>query len=290
MAAGAKAAAALPLAGMDDDVMGLGRGSRVWYRQDASTWVLAEMRDAAAPPPPDAARKKNAPPPPATAGVTLLSGPSAGKPLDGVPVTALMPANPEVQATIPDLTQLSYLNEPSILGNLQLRYQADMIYTCAGPVLIALNPCKELPLYTEAVQHDYKSEGGDPHAPGWLGAAGGLEPARRSRAGGGGRAASSPPPCWRAQQRVAVRPRLAAAQPSRARLCAEARPPRNAPSALTPAPQNTPAAPPPSCSRRARVPPPAPPPRVPGGRRRVPRDGAGGRQPVDSHQRRERRG
>lgn len=149
------------LTGMDDDCTGLGRGSRVWYRADDSTWLLAELRDPPAPTSDEAAaaaaRRKGLPLP-QVAGITLLSGPSAGRPLDGVPAGAVMPANPEVQATIPDLTQLSYLNEPSILGNLALRYGADKIYTCAGPVLIALNPCKELPLYTDEVQHDYKSE------------------------------------------------------------------------------------------------------------------------------------
>jgi myosin-5 len=160
MAAKASAGGAPPVpgfgpgSGMDDDVSALGRGSRVWYRQDPTTWVLAELREPAAAAPEAAKPRKGAPPPPAVASITLASG----KPVDGVPVTELMPANPEMQATIPDLTQLSYLNEPSILGNLQLRYSQDMIYTCAGPVLIALNPCKELPLYSEEVQHDYKSE------------------------------------------------------------------------------------------------------------------------------------
>lgn len=142
-----------PGSGMDDDIAGLTRGSRVWYRQDATTWLLAELREVT-PPGTAAATKKG--PALATASITLLSGPTTGKPVEGVPVTSLMPANPEMQATIPDLTQLSYLNEPSILGNLQLRYSKDAIYTCAGPVLIALNPCKELPLYTPEVQHDYK--------------------------------------------------------------------------------------------------------------------------------------
>lgn len=150
--------------GMDDDVSSLGRGSRVWYRQDATNWVLAEMRDAAAAAAPMSeeearrAAKKGLKPRPDVAPITLLSGPAAGQHLDSVPVASLMPANPEMQATIPDLTQLSYLNEPSILGNLQLRYSKDAIYTCAGPVLIALNPCKELPLYSEEVQHEYKGE------------------------------------------------------------------------------------------------------------------------------------
>jgi hypothetical protein len=172
-----------PGSGMDDDVMGLSKGSRVWYKQDATTWVLAEMRDApATPPEPEGPRSKKYVAAPAAAPITLLAGPDAGKPLDGVSVHLLMPANPEMQATIPDLTQLSYLNEPSILGNLQLRYSKDMIYTCAGPVLIALNPCKELPLYTNEVQHDYKSECFWEGAGGGAGALGGS-PLLRQAAG-----------------------------------------------------------------------------------------------------------
>ncbi|KAG7649158.1 IQ motif EF-hand binding site [Arabidopsis thaliana x Arabidopsis arenosa] len=43
--------------------------------------------------------------------------------------------------------QLSYLNEPAVLYNLEYRYNQDMIYTKAGPVLVAVNPFKEVPLY-----------------------------------------------------------------------------------------------------------------------------------------------
>lgn len=52
----------------------------------------------------------------------------------------LVPANPGVLDGAADLTGLTYLNEPSILHGLALRYAVDAIYTHAGPVLIALNP------------------------------------------------------------------------------------------------------------------------------------------------------
>ena len=52
----------------------------------------------------------------------------------------LVPANPGVLDGAADLTGLTYLNEPSILHGLALRYAEDAIYTHAGPVLIALNP------------------------------------------------------------------------------------------------------------------------------------------------------
>jgi hypothetical protein len=127
---------------MDDAVGALSRGSRVWYRHDAATWLLAEIRDAAS----------------GAIAITLLSGPQAGAELEGLQESGgvLVPANPALQQGIEDLTQLSYLNEPSILDNLTQRYEGDQIYTNAGPVLIAVNPCKALPLYTPQVACEYK--------------------------------------------------------------------------------------------------------------------------------------
>ena len=40
----------------------------------------------------------------------------------------LLPANPDVLDGVDDLIQMSYLNEPSVLYNLQLRYSRDLIY------------------------------------------------------------------------------------------------------------------------------------------------------------------
>ncbi|KAL9252357.1 Myosin-1-like protein [Drosera capensis] len=58
--------------------------------------------------------------------------------------TELLPANPEILEGVDDLIQLSYLNEPSVLHNLQHRYSHNMIYSKAGPVLIAINPFKDM--------------------------------------------------------------------------------------------------------------------------------------------------
>jgi len=76
----------------------------------------------------------------------------------------LLPANPDVLDGVDDLIQMSYLNEPSVLYNLQLRYSRDLIYTKAGPVLIAINPLKEVPLYgkTSIMQYKKKTKD-DPH-------------------------------------------------------------------------------------------------------------------------------
>ena len=46
-----------------------------------------------------------------------------------------------------DLIDLPHLNEPSMLNSLKIRYKSDIIYTFTGPILIALNPFKEINIY-----------------------------------------------------------------------------------------------------------------------------------------------
>ncbi|KAL6657794.1 hypothetical protein ACP70R_005574 [Stipagrostis hirtigluma subsp. patula] len=76
----------------------------------------------------------------------------------------LLPANPDILDGVDDLIQMSYLNEPSVLYNLQLRYSRDLIYTKAGPVLIAVNPLKEVALYGKTSIMQYKQKiKDDPH-------------------------------------------------------------------------------------------------------------------------------
>nr|XP_043623219.1 myosin-1 isoform X2 [Erigeron canadensis] len=77
---------------------------------------------------------------------------------------SLLPANPEILDGVDDLMQLSYLNEPSVLYNLQYRYDRDMIYSKAGPVLVAVNPFKKIPLYGSDYIEAYKNKSTDnPH-------------------------------------------------------------------------------------------------------------------------------
>lgn len=40
----------------------------------------------------------------------------------------ILPANPAILEGVDDLIQLSYLNEPSVLHNLQNRFSRDMVY------------------------------------------------------------------------------------------------------------------------------------------------------------------
>ncbi|KAI9070663.1 hypothetical protein K1719_047376 [Acacia pycnantha] len=61
----------------------------------------------------------------------------------------LLPANPDILKGVNDLIQLSYLNEPSVLHTLRFRYSQEMIYSKAGPILIAFNPFKDVQIYDE---------------------------------------------------------------------------------------------------------------------------------------------
>ncbi|KAF9611830.1 hypothetical protein IFM89_035815 [Coptis chinensis] len=75
-----------------------------------------------------------------------------------VPIDNILPANPDILEGVDDLIQLSYLNEPSVLHNLQYRYSHNMIYTKAGPVLVAINPFKDLQIYGDEFVMGYKQK------------------------------------------------------------------------------------------------------------------------------------
>lgn len=44
----------------------------------------------------------------------------------------LQPANPDILEGVDDLTKMSYLNEPSVLHDLDYRYVKDQIYVSAS--------------------------------------------------------------------------------------------------------------------------------------------------------------
>jgi len=67
---------------------------------------------------------------------------------------------------IDDMVQLKNLDEPSILYNLKLRYNQDVIYTRVSKILVSINPFKMLPIYSPGVMDEYLSNGSrglDPH-------------------------------------------------------------------------------------------------------------------------------
>jgi myosin-5 len=60
---------------------------------------------------------------------------------------------------VDDLIGLTHLHEPAILHALRLRYDADIIYTSTGPILIAVNPFKKMDLYSPETMVKYCKQG-----------------------------------------------------------------------------------------------------------------------------------
>ncbi|KAF8858812.1 hypothetical protein BDZ45DRAFT_784681 [Acephala macrosclerotiorum] len=58
-----------------------------------------------------------------------------------------------------DMAELTHLNEASVVHNLHMRYQTDLIYTYSGLFLVAINPYCPLPIYTHEYINMYKGQG-----------------------------------------------------------------------------------------------------------------------------------
>lgn len=75
--------------------------------------------------------------------------------------------NPEILIGGNDLTSLSYLHEPAVLHNLQVRFcNNNVIYTYCGIILVAINPYEELPIYGNDTIFAYRGQAMgdlDPH-------------------------------------------------------------------------------------------------------------------------------
>ena len=56
---------------------------------------------------------------------------------------------------VDNMDELSTLHEASILHNIEIRFRYDLIYSNSGPILIAMNPFKWLPIYGEEVIKRY---------------------------------------------------------------------------------------------------------------------------------------
>ncbi|XP_057790720.1 myosin-2-like [Salvia miltiorrhiza] len=122
-----------------DDDMGrpMKKKLRVWCRRHDDLWESGQIRSNSG----------------ETASVLLSDGSVAT-----VPTQDLLPANPHILDEVDDLGQLSYLNEPSVLHNLQYRYSQDNIYSKAGPVLLAVNPFKNVQLYGDDIVTAYRKK------------------------------------------------------------------------------------------------------------------------------------
>ncbi|KAL5730045.1 hypothetical protein ACHQM5_002919 [Ranunculus cassubicifolius] len=73
----------------------------------------------------------------------------------------ILPANPDVVQDVDDLIRLSFLNEPSVLHNLHIRYQANKFYTKAGRILVAMNPFNDIQFHQKELLDQKKLMG--PH-------------------------------------------------------------------------------------------------------------------------------
>ncbi|PHH65256.1 hypothetical protein CDD81_3115 [Ophiocordyceps australis] len=65
-----------------------------------------------------------------------------------------------------DMAELTHLNEASVVHNLEMRYQADLIYTYSGLFLVTVNPYCALPIYNNEYINMYRGrsrEDGKPH-------------------------------------------------------------------------------------------------------------------------------
>jgi myosin heavy chain 9/10/11/14 len=57
-----------------------------------------------------------------------------------------------------DMAELTHLNEASVVHNLHMRYQSDLIYTYSGLFLVTINPYCPLPIYSNEYVKMYKGQ------------------------------------------------------------------------------------------------------------------------------------
>ena len=67
-------------------------------------------------------------------------------------------ANPPKFEKCDDMSEMTYLNGPSILHNLRSRFTYKLIYTYSGASCIMINPYKRYPIYTDRVVEIYKGK------------------------------------------------------------------------------------------------------------------------------------
>ncbi|ULT80563.1 hypothetical protein L3Y34_010855 [Caenorhabditis briggsae] len=67
-------------------------------------------------------------------------------------------ANPPKFDKIEDMSELTYLNEASVLNNLKERYYSSLIYTYSGLFCVVINPYKKLPIYSEDLIEEFKGK------------------------------------------------------------------------------------------------------------------------------------
>ncbi|KZT64665.1 nonmuscle myosin heavy chain b [Daedalea quercina L-15889] len=90
---------------------------------------------------------------------------ASGGEIRRLPLYALSKMNPPKFDRVDDIADLTFLNEASVVHNLRLRYGSGAIYTYSGLFLVAINPYQHLPLYSDAIVHQYRSKRRDENPP-----------------------------------------------------------------------------------------------------------------------------
>ncbi|XP_011167545.1 myosin heavy chain, muscle isoform X6 [Solenopsis invicta] len=70
----------------------------------------------------------------------------------------LQQVNPPKYEKAEDMSNLTYLNDASVLHNLKQRYYAKLIYTYSGLFCVAINPYKRFPVYTSRCAKLYRGK------------------------------------------------------------------------------------------------------------------------------------
>ena len=70
----------------------------------------------------------------------------------------LQQVNPPKYEKCEDMSNLTYLNDASVLHNLKQRYFNELIYTYSGLFCVAINPYKRYPIYTSRVIKMYQGK------------------------------------------------------------------------------------------------------------------------------------
>ena len=82
-----------------------------------------------------------------------------------VPTKTLVLMNPPIFDGVEDCAFLPELSTPSVLHNLRKRYACNLIYTYSGLFLVAINPYKNVPIYSENIARMYLGKRKDEIAP-----------------------------------------------------------------------------------------------------------------------------
>lgn len=76
-----------------------------------------------------------------------------------VPAASMMQCNPAQYDRCADMAELTHLNEPSVVNNLELRYNDGNIYTYSGLFLVAVNPYQRLLIFDDNYLEMYSGGG-----------------------------------------------------------------------------------------------------------------------------------